>query len=467
VTWGARDLTVRFGRTVALDAVSLDVPAGAVTAVVGGDGAGKTTLLRALAGGVSPSAGHVSTPPRRDVGFSSAGGGIYADLTVDENLAFAGSAYGLRGTRLRERADALVVATGLDDARDRLAERLSGGMRRKLAFAAAVIHEPRLLILDEPTTGIDPVSRHDIWDLISGVTQRDAAVVFSTTYMDEAARAARVLVLHEGRTLAAGTPAEIASALPRPAGRLRRHDPTPLGATLVESRDATRRFGSFTAVDDVDLSVAGGEVVGLLGANGAGKTTLIRLLLGLLPVSGGRVRLFGEAPSRDARRRLGYVPQTLGLWEDLTVRENLEFSAGAFGVSGPVEEADPDLAAAPRTLVRDLPLGLRRRLAFAAALSHGPELLVLDEPTSGVDPMARARLWETIRGAADGGAAVLVTTHYTEEAVHCDRLIVMAAGRAVARGTLAEIVGGGTLEEALVRLSSSTTDQGEARVTSH
>jgi ABC-2 type transport system ATP-binding protein/ribosome-dependent ATPase len=217
--------------------------------------------------------------------------------------------------------------------------------------------------------------------------------------------------------------------------------PVPLASAVA----ATKRFGELTVVDRVDLTVAAGEVVGLIGANGAGKTTLIRMLLGLLAPTAGRVRLFGEPPSRRTRARLGYVPQSLGLYEDLTVAENLAFSTAAFGGAGAVLEGE--LVQARDVLVRDLPLGLRRRAAFAIALGHHPDLLVLDEPTSGVDPLQRARLWETIRASAERGAGVLVTTHHLGEAEQCDRLVVLAAGQVAAAGTLAEVVGETTAVE--------------------
>lgn len=211
---------------------------------------------------------------------------------------------------------------------------------------------------------------------------------------------------------------------------------------LARAVDVVRRFGDFTATDRVSLRVDAGEVVGLLGANGAGKSTFMRLLLGLLRPDAGRIELLGGAPTRDARRRVGYVPQGLGLYEDLTVAENLSFAARAFAIAPATLDGDPELRAEARTLVRELPLGLRRRLAFVSALNHRPSLLVLDEPTSGVDPLARSRLWETVRRVADGGVGVLVSTHYMEEVEHCDRVVVLASGRVAVAGTARDIVAG-------------------------
>ena len=518
-SWGVRELVVRYGHHVALDGVDLEVPAGSVTAVVGANGAGKSSLLRALAGAVRPAAGQVRRPDRRHLGYVATDRGVYRDMTAAENLAFAGAAYGFRGRDLQDRIAATLGRIGLVGVEKRLAERLSGGMRQKLALAMALLHDPVLLVLDEPTTGIDPLSRVELWEIISEIAAAGTAVALATTYIDEAERAAHVLVLSGGRRLAAGPPEDIVAAMPgsiwiadRPLdGRSWRcgsswrtwHEgafavvggaageaaagarrivpdledalvvaelntearagasdplsalPTPrpvaparADAPLIGIRGLGQRFGRLQALDDVDLDVQPGEVVGLIGANGAGKTTLIRIALGLLRPTEGRVELFGSAPTRESRARVGYMAQGLGLYEDLTVGENLAFVTRSFGVADapPVE---PELEAVRDRLVGELPLGMRRRVAFAATLSHRPDLLVLDEPTSGVGALARARLWELIRSAAESSAGVLVTTHHMAEASQCDRLVVLLTGRVAARGTADDMTRGLVVTEVL------------------
>jgi ABC-2 type transport system ATP-binding protein len=444
--WGARDVTVRAGQVTILNGVSLAVPRGQVTAVVGGDGAGKTTLLRCLAGALAADAGEVTTPGARRTGYLPAGSGTYPDLTVAENLAFRAAAYRLPPAAARARAAELTGRAGLAAARDRLAGQLSGGMRQKLGVICALLPEPDLLVLDEPSTGVDPVSRAGVWQLIAGAAAAGAAVVLSTTYLAEAQRAAAVLVLDGGAPVAAGTPEEVTAALP---GRAEPGPPRPRPARparpepLAECVTVTRRFGPATAVREVSLAVRAGEIVGLLGANGAGKTTVIRMLLGLLPATAGTVALFGAAPSRGSRRRLGYVPQGLGLYDDLTVAENLSFSAAVFGAAPPGLPAE--LRSRAGVLVGALPLGLQRQAAFAQALAHRPDLLILDEPTSGMAPLGRARQWQAIHETAQDGAGILVTTHYMEEASECDRLVVLAGGQVVAGGTPAEVIGAATV----------------------
>jgi ABC-2 type transport system ATP-binding protein len=513
--WGATAVRLRYPGVLALDDVSVTVPSGQVTAVVGGDGAGKTSLLRCLAGVLRPDSGTVRTPPKARIGFLPASSGIYPDLTVAENLAFRATAYGLRGETASRRAAELTEQAGLADATDRLAANLSGGMRQKLGVIAALLHRPELLILDEPTTGVDPVSRSGLWWLIASAAADGAAVVLATTYLQDAQRAARVLVLDEGCPLATGTPEQIVAAMPgsvrsvsdRPAGpaaerawrrgagwhvwdppgtagtgdssvtpdlqdavvaaalaRQWQHQPAgPLrgqparpapgpanrvsrrpSAALVESAAVTCRFGTVTAVRDVSVAVRAGEIVGLLGANGAGKTTLIRMLLGLIPPTSGQVRLLGEPPSRETRRRIGYVPQGLGLYDDLTAAQNMAFAEAVFGRPAAEQHAVdvlPGTSASAGLPVGQLPLGLQRRVAFAQALAHRPDILILDEPTSGVDPLGRTQLWQTIADAVAAGAGALVSTHYMEEADECDRLIIMAGGIVVATGTAAEIIG--------------------------
>ena len=404
--------------------VALEVRPGQVVAVVGPDGSGKSTLLRALVGAVALPSGAVSRPERREIGFMGASSGTYPDLSVDENVAFTASAYGMSAEEAREGSRDMIEHMGLSGARDRLAGQLSGGMRQKLGAICAMVHRPRMLVMDEPTTGIDPVSRADLWRLIAQAAARGAAVVVSTSYLDEAERASEVVAL-DGISGAVQT---------MPRAELRADVST---TVLAEVRHVSRTFGTNLVVDDVDLEVHPGEVFGLLGPNGAGKTTLIRMLLGLLRATSGEVLLFGERPSRSTRKRLGYVPQSLGLYDDLTPRENMAFSASAFEIPAPPLPSELDRS----QTVGDLSRGLQRRVAFAQALAHSPDLLILDEPTSGVHPEAAAGLWTSVREATAGGAGALVTTHSMSEASECDRLAIMAEGRVVAAGTLAQIVG--------------------------
>jgi ABC-2 type transport system ATP-binding protein len=366
-------------------------------------------------------------------------------------------------------------------------------MRQKLGFCMAILHEPDLLALDEPSTGVDPVSRVELWALIADAATRGAAVVMATTYLDEAERAHQVLVLDEGDPILQGAPAEVLARAPGTVTRVttstatatswrrgrERHEWHPGGplpgddvveldmedavvaaamnerrpgaetslftvppaqrrSPLAVARRLTKRFGQLRALDDTTLSVDAGEIVGVIGANGAGKTTLIRVLLGLVVPDEGDVRLFGESPSRRTRRDVGYVSQDLGLYRDLTVAENLSFVGAAFGIGTPSLGALEPVA---RTLAGRIGLGRQRQLAFACALSHRPSLLVLDEPTSGVDPISRARLWDVIHAQAEAGAGLLVSTHYMQEAEQCDRLVLMDAGRVVAEGTASDIIG--------------------------
>lgn len=531
---GVDAIRVEFGDTVALDDVSLRVPQGEVTAVVGGDGAGKSTLLRVLAGRVGVSVGEVHSLDRARIGYQPSTSGVWGNLTVTENITFVGRSYGMSSNRIRSRGDELLDRAGLAAARDRLGSRLSGGMRQKLGFLLAILHEPDLILLDEPSTGVDPVSRVELWRLISETGVGDTAVLMATTYLDEAQRAASVTALDAGRVIAAGEPADIIANLPgaitrlddtsvtaaswrrgterhawfpagapvqgapvdvdledalialtiggrdtdekgeaaraggerqdvesgatqdeeslhprrharqvAAAGRVReRTDETPGSApeVVAAGRGVVRRFGSHTAVDDVSLDVRAGEIVGLIGANGAGKTTFLRTLIGLDRPDDGEVELFGVAPNEQSRRRLGYVPQGLGLFQTISVAENATFFSRVYGTKG--AELPPPLAAVAGDQVKAIGLGRQRQLAFALALAHQPDLLVLDEPTSGVDPLARARLWDIIHEQADAGRGVIVTTHYLQEAEQCTRLALMSHGRLLGSGSVGDLTAG-------------------------
>ncbi|PWC37356.1 ABC transporter ATP-binding protein/permease [Azospirillum sp. TSO22-1] len=506
----------RYGRTVALDAVSVDVPPACSVAVIGPDGVGKSTLLGLIATAKKLQDGAVTvlgTDVRSRRGRAvlqtrvaympqGLGRNLYADLSVRENLEFFGRLFGLDAARRKARIAELLAATGLAPFPDRPAGKLSGGMKQKLSLCCALLHDPDLLILDEPTTGVDPLSRRQFWDLIESIRAGRPAmtVLVATSYMDEAERFERVLMMHAGRLLADGSPAALkartgaadleaafVALLPEEA----RHGHATLvvpprvdtdGEAAIEARDLTRRFGDFTAVDHVSFRIPRGEIFGFLGSNGCGKTTTMKMLTGLLPASAGDARLFGAPVAPDdleTRRRVGYMAQAFSLYGELTVRQNLVLHAKLFGLGGsrvttktrrheggerapvtfvssrlrgeetPPAELERRLAAlterfglAPYldAVADGLPLGVRQRLSLAVAVLHEPELLILDEPTSGVDPVARDLFWaDLVTLSRRQGVTIFVSTHFMNEAARCDRVAFMHAGRVIAVGAPDEL----------------------------
>ena len=558
----AEGLTRRFtgpdGRPlVALDRVSLSVPRGQLTALVGPDGAGKTTLMRMMAGLLAPDEGslHVlGLDVTRDaqavqdrISYMPQRFGLYEDLSVQENLDLYADLHGVPQAVRRERFARLMAMTDLARFTARPAGKLSGGMKQKLGLACTLVRSPELLLLDEPSVGVDPLSRRDLWEiLLQLVRDEQLSVVVSTAYMDEAERCTHVHVMNAGHVLANGTPQALAqraqgltfvatppvgmaarmlqarlldaasaavdavprggqvrfirrpdvdeAALrpmlenvevhPRPAEledafmlMLRQHaeaaggqssseglpaagadrtlqgrrndEPTaPAAVTdhaepVIVVRDLVRRFGDFTAVASTSFEVRRGEIFGLLGPNGAGKTTTFRMLCGLLPATSGSLQVAGAnlrvAPAR-ARARIGYVAQKFSLYATLTVRENLAFYGAAYGLHGRqlterieamLQRFDLDPAAESGLL----PAGYRQRLAMAAGLIHAPDILFLDEPTSGIDPLARRAFWRTITVLSAQGVTIVITTHFMEEAEYCDRIAIQDAGRMLALGT--------------------------------
>jgi ABC-2 type transport system ATP-binding protein len=565
----ARDLRKTFRRdtgqlVAAIDGVSLVAGHGTLTALVGPDGAGKTTLMRLAAGLMAADAGElrvlgvdVAADPQQvqsRIGYMPQKFGLYEDLTVQENLDLYADLHGLAAEERQTRYPRLMEMTALGPFRDRLAGRLSGGMKQKLGLACTLVRAPELLLLDEPTVGVDPLSRRDLWEIILQlVDDQHLTVLLSTSYLDEAERCGHVVILDHGKVLSQGPPAEVSAlaagrtflveppggqtaralqarlldvadvidAVPE-GGRVRfiraaqspfpsgfppfvpaparfedgfmvllratvglpngaastaaprgypassgpdvrtatrqngasptRRDHPPDGQdgqTVVHVRDLVRRFGNFTAVDQVSFEVRRGEVFGLLGPNGAGKTTTFRMLCGLLPATGGTLRV-AEVDVRQARasarQRIGYVAQKFALYGQLSVRENLEFFASAYGLRGTrrrerVDRALGEFELTPlaRLPSGQLPGGYKQRLAMAAALLHDPEILFLDEPTSGADPLARREFWRRITALGEQGVTVIVTTHFMEEAEYCDRVATLDAGRVLAQGPPAEI----------------------------
>ena len=529
----------------ALADITLSARAGELTALVGPDGAGKTTFMRLVCGLLRADAGEltvlgrdVAREPQQvqdRISYMPQRFGLYEDLSVQENLDLYADLHGVPAQQRRERYARLLEMTDLARFTARPAGKLSGGMKQKLGLACTLVRSPELLLLDEPSVGVDPLSRRDLWIIIEQlVAEENLSVLVSTAYMDEAERCAQVFVLHEGQLLAegtpdvlrqrarglaftvappAGTPARdlqarlidatdaIIDAVPR-GGAVRfirqpdatparmdellrglhaatrpetledtfmmllrqRHEPQsppaaaiaparsapPQGeddAPVIVVRDLVRRFGDFTAVANTSFDVHRGEIFGLLGPNGAGKTTTFRMLCGLLPPTSGHLEVAGldlRTARAQARGRIGYVSQKFALYGNLGVRENLEFFGGAYGLRGAalrrrVDESLRQFGLQADARSGELPGGYKQRLAMAAGLLHQPEILFLDEPTSGIDPLARRLFWRTITGLAQGGVTIIVTTHFMEEAEYCDRIAIQDAGELLALGTPAQV----------------------------
>jgi ribosome-dependent ATPase len=475
----------RYGAADALVDVSLRFAAGHSCAIIGPDGVGKSTLLglitgvrRQQTGDIQVFGGSMRTRRARDVAApriaympQGLGRNLYPTLSVAENIDFHARLFGLPAAGRAARINRLLAATGLDPFRDRRAGQLSGGMKQKLSLCCALVHDPDLLVLDEPTTGVDPLSRRQFWDLIDSIRRQRAGmtVLVATAYMDEAARFDRVIALHEGRVIADGTLAEIlqqtgAATLEdayrhlgrrpgetaAPAFVMPARAPAP-GTWAISAEGLTRRFGDFTAVDHVSFQIEKGEIFGFLGSNGCGKTTTMKMLTGLLPATEGTATLLGQPIDADditVRLRVGYVSQSFSLYDELTVGANLTLHARLYRLAEPKVAAGVadaltrfDLLDHAESRPAALPLGIRQRLQLAAACLHRPEVLILDEPTSGVDPQARDDFWRHLAGLSrDSGVTIFVSTHFMNEAERCDRISLMHQGRVLAVGAPADLV---------------------------
>ncbi|MBR0834416.1 ribosome-associated ATPase/putative transporter RbbA [Bradyrhizobium manausense] len=487
-----------YGKTRALDAITLDLPSGCMVGLIGPDGVGKSSLLALIAGARAIQQGRIhvlggdmaSARHRRnvcpDIAYMPQGLGknLYPTLSVYENIDFFGRLFGHDKAERNRRIAGLLRDTGLTAFADRPAAKLSGGMKQKVGLCCALIHDPELLILDEPTTGVDPLSRRQFWELIAAIRNGHPgmSVIVSTAYMEEAAQFDFLIAMNAGRVLATGTPDELKrqtgtdtldeafiGLLPEAdrsnhtsvdiPPRSEDHD-----EIAIEAEHLTRRFNDFVAVDDVSFRIRKGEIFGFLGSNGCGKTTTMKMLTGLLPVSEGSARLFDkaiDAGDMSVRRRIGYMSQGFSLYSELTVAQNLDLHARLFDLPAETIAARTDemiarfdLADVIDALPDALPLGLRQRLSLAVAMIHAPDILILDEPTSGVDPVARDRFWQILAELSrKDNVTIFVSTHFMNEAERCDRVSLMHAGKVLTSDTPAAIVaarGSATLEQAFI-----------------
>lgn len=525
----------------AIDNMSFSVKAGNVTGLIGPDGAGKTTLMRLACGILTADSGgfkvmgiDVNKQPlqvQSQIGYMPQRFGLYEDLSVQENLDLYADLQNVAIDKRKARFDELMQMTGLSPFTQRLAGKLSGGMKQKLGLACALIRSPKLLLLDEPTVGVDPVSRRELWEIVyRQVREQGMSVLLSTAYLDEAERCNDVIVLHEGKLIMQGKPNEFSQTVK---GRVfqvtvkntkhrslqqklsqnssvldalivgegirlvmnqqgmpsteillpdmvkanmnihitaieprfedafiarlknkennKQHNISQIKVSgskqdeVIRVENLTRKFGDFIAVNKINFQVKRGEIFGLLGANGAGKSTAFRMLCGLLPVSSGKVAVAGmdlRTATALARRKIGYMAQKFSLYADLSVKQNLKFFSSAYGLRKKAQDERINWALSTfglqnyqDTNAGNLPLGYKQRLSFAAALMHEPEILFLDEPTSGVDPLARREFWQRTNALAEMGVTILVTTHFMDEANYCDRLVILSKGKVLAAGT--------------------------------
>ena len=452
-----------YGKVKALDDVSFSVGRGEVFGLIGPDGAGKTSMFRILSTLLLPDQGTATVDGfstvsqmrdiRRRVGYMPGRFSLYQDLTVRENLEFFATLF---GTTVDEGYDSIrAIYSQIERFGNRKAGALSGGMKQKLALSCALVHSPSVLFLDEPTTGVDPVSRKEFWDMLSSLKERGITIVAATPYLDEVRRCERVAFLSEGRLQGIDTPDAILdrfSDIFNPPGISK--DEVPAAAdratdNVIEVQHLVKAFGTFRAVDDISFSVRRGEIFGFLGANGAGKTTAMHMLTGLnQPTSGtGTVAGFDiRTQHEQIKKHIGYMSQRFSLYEDLTVAENIRLFAGIYGMkSEEIRVKSEELlrrlnfAEHANDLVASLPLGWKQKLAFSVSIFHEPGVVFLDEPTGGVDPATRRQFWELIYDAASRGITVFVTTHYMDEAEYCDRISIMVDGKISAIGTPAEL----------------------------
>ncbi len=439
----------RYGQVEALKGVSFDVSPGELFGLIGPDGAGKTSLFRILTTLLDADSGRASVcgldvakdykAIRRLVGYMPGRFSLYQDLSVEENLQFFATVF---QTTVEENYDLIRdIYCQIEPFRKRKAGALSGGMKQKLALSCALIHKPEVLFLDEPTTGVDPVSRREFWDMLGRLKEQGITIIASTPIIDEARRCDRIAFIHEGTIRGIDTPDRILERFADilcPAGLDHGRTEERASEAVIEVEGLTKRFGSFTAVDHISFRVSKGEIFGFLGANGAGKTTAMRMLTGLSHPTEGKAVVAGydvAAQPEEVKKNIGYMSQKFSLYEDLKVWENIRLFGGIYGMDDDEIARKTDLLlselgleAERDTLVKSLPLGWKQKLAFSVSIFHEPRIVFLDEPTGGVDPATRRQFWELIYSAAARDITVFVTTHFMDEAEYCDRISIMVDG---------------------------------------